>query len=149
MGMVLYEHPRITGSLSLGQEFCQAIEKIFSIPVVYEYLSTLYPPDHDVMQHTGRVQPSLPWHGIPLPHNPAHHQLIFLPASPFTRLKIMVREVFPRAPGSPWGQAVAGIHQPFGPYPAGFGSYPGYREGGYVAFWLAGQGTIYLYRRYV
>lgn len=69
MGVVRDEHPRITVRLSLRQEFCQAIEEIPSIPVVYEYLSTLYPPDHDVMQHTGRlsacgyaqagVQPSL------------------------------------------------------------------------------------------
>ena len=31
------------------------------ITVVYEYLSTLYPPDHNVMQHAGGVQPSLSW----------------------------------------------------------------------------------------
>jgi len=64
---------------SLFEAACQAIEEIPSIPVVYEYLSTLYPPDHDVMQHTGRLQPSLSWHGISLAQNPAHHKLMFLP----------------------------------------------------------------------
>ena len=78
MGVVRDEHPRVTVRLSLGQDSCQTIQEIPSIPVVYEYLSTLYPPDHDVMQHTGRVQPRLSWHGISLPQNKAHRQLIFL-----------------------------------------------------------------------
>ena len=31
--------------------------------LVYEYLSTLYPPNHDVMQHTRRVKAGFSWHG--------------------------------------------------------------------------------------
>ena len=62
--MVRDEHPCVTGRLSLGQEFCQTIKEIRSIPVIYEYLSTLYPTDHDMVQHTGRVQTSLSWHGL-------------------------------------------------------------------------------------
>jgi hypothetical protein len=46
----------ITGRLSLGQEFSKTIQEILPILIVSEYLSTLYPSDHDVMQHTRRVK---------------------------------------------------------------------------------------------
>ena len=67
----------------LGQEFCRTIQEIVSILIVYEYLPTLYPPDHDVVQDTGRVQTGLSWHGISLPQSLALCQLNLLPASPF------------------------------------------------------------------
>jgi len=55
MGVIRHEHPCVTVRFSRWQEFCQAIEEILSILIVYEYLSTLYPTDHDMMQNTGRV----------------------------------------------------------------------------------------------
>jgi len=82
-GMVRDEYPCLTGHLSLGQELCQAIEKTLSVPFIQEYLSTLYSPDHDVMQHAGRVQTSLPWHDTLLPQGSGPRQFIFLPASRF------------------------------------------------------------------
>jgi len=47
--------PPIKSGSSTCIHCCQAIEEILSIPVVYEYLSTLYPPDYDVVQHAGRL----------------------------------------------------------------------------------------------
>ena len=43
MGVVGDKHPRLTAGLRLREDFCQAIEEILSIPVGYEYLSTLSP----------------------------------------------------------------------------------------------------------
>ena len=91
MSVILDENPCVTGRFSLGQEFCQAVQEILSIPVVYEYLSTLDSPDHDVVQDTGRVQASLSWHGISLPQSSALCQLTFLPASPFYSLLVRPR----------------------------------------------------------
>ncbi len=48
--------------------------------LIYEYLLTLCPPNHDVMQHTRRVKAGLSWHGVYFPFFLC--QLIFLPASP-------------------------------------------------------------------
>ena len=69
----------------LGQEFCRTIQEIVSILIVYEYLPTLYPPDHDVVQDTGRVQAGLSWHGGVLYQHQNEYQLTFLPASRFAR----------------------------------------------------------------
>jgi hypothetical protein len=57
MGMIGDEYPCIAGCLGLGQEFCESLKEIFPILVVSEYLTTLYPPDHDVMQYTGSIEP--------------------------------------------------------------------------------------------
>ena len=62
MGMIRDEHPCVTGSFTLREEFRKALQKILPVPVVYEYLSTLDTPDHDVLQKTGRVQAGLSWH---------------------------------------------------------------------------------------
>ena len=56
MGMVGNQHPGITCRLGLREQFCEAVEKIFAIPVVSEDVSTLYSPDHDVMQYSGCVE---------------------------------------------------------------------------------------------
>ncbi len=55
MDMVWNKRPGITGRLSLGQEFSKTIQEILPILIASEYLSTLYPSDHDVMQHTRRL----------------------------------------------------------------------------------------------
>jgi len=51
--MVWNKRPGISGRLSLGQEFSKTIREILAILIVEEYLATLYPSDHDVMQDTG------------------------------------------------------------------------------------------------
>ena len=79
--MVREERPCVTGGLSLGQELSQAVQHIFPIFIIREYLSTLYPPDHDLVQDTGRVQASLSWHAEKLKQNATFCQLTFLPAS--------------------------------------------------------------------
>jgi hypothetical protein len=56
MGMVGNENPGITCRLGLREQFCEAAEEIFAILVVSEDLSTLYPPDHDVMKNCGCVE---------------------------------------------------------------------------------------------
>jgi len=81
--MIWDEHPCVTGSFSLGEEFQKALEEILPVPVVYEDLSTLYTPDHDVVQDTGRVQAGLSRHSSILPQHQIPCQLSFLPASPF------------------------------------------------------------------
>jgi hypothetical protein len=55
MCVIRHKYPCVTCSFRHRQEFCQAIEEILSITVVYKYLSTLYPPDHNVVQNTWRV----------------------------------------------------------------------------------------------
>jgi hypothetical protein len=42
--------------MGLREQFCEAVEKIFVILVVSEDLSTLYLPDHDVMQYSSCVE---------------------------------------------------------------------------------------------
>jgi len=59
MGVIGKEHPCVTGGLGLGQKFRRTRQEILPIPVVYEDLSTLNTPDHDVVQDTGRVQAGL------------------------------------------------------------------------------------------
>ena len=87
MGMIRDEYLCITGRLGLRQEFSQPLEHILPIPIIYEYLSTRYSTDHDVMQNTGCVKAGLSWHGIyfaftlsfvnlifyQCPHSLAHH----------------------------------------------------------------------------
>ena len=51
--MIRDEHPCVTGRCKSREGVCQTIKEILSIPVIYEYLSTLYPPDHDVVQDAG------------------------------------------------------------------------------------------------
>ena len=88
MGMIRDEYPCVTGRLGLGQEFSQPIEHILPIPIIYEYLSTLNPTDHDVMQDTRCVKASLSWHGIYFASTLPFVNLIFyqrphwVPASP-------------------------------------------------------------------
>ena len=60
--MIWDEGPRVTGSFSLGQELRKTLKEILPVPVVYEDLSTVYPPDHDVVQNTGGVESALSRH---------------------------------------------------------------------------------------
>ena len=60
MGVIRDENPCITSRLSLRQEFCQTVEHVLSILSIYEYLSTLYTSDHNVVHYTGRVHASRP-----------------------------------------------------------------------------------------
>jgi len=64
MKMIWDEHPCVTCGFSLREEFGEALQKILPVPVVYEYLSALDTPDHDVVQGTGCVQAGLSWHGF-------------------------------------------------------------------------------------
>ena len=66
--MIGYKHPGITNRFRLRQNFIQARQEILSICLSSEYFSTLYPPNHDVVQHSGRVQACLSRHGAIL-HN--------------------------------------------------------------------------------
>jgi hypothetical protein len=50
-----------------GQWFLPLRPKTLHPGFIYEYLSTFYPSDHDVMQHTQRVKERLSWHGINFP----------------------------------------------------------------------------------
>jgi len=49
MGMVANKRPGITRRPGLRQKLRKTIQDILAIIIIYEYLSTLYPPDHDVM----------------------------------------------------------------------------------------------------
>jgi len=55
MCVIRHEYPCVTGRFSHGQEFFQAIEEILSIFIIPEYLSTLYPTDHNMVQNTWSV----------------------------------------------------------------------------------------------
>jgi len=59
MGVIGEKNPCVTGGLGLGQELRESLQEILPVPVVYEDLSTLYTPDHDVVQDTGRAQTGL------------------------------------------------------------------------------------------
>ena len=51
MGMIGNKRPCKTGCFCHGQEFFQTCQKIFPVVIVFKYLSSLDPPDDDVMQH--------------------------------------------------------------------------------------------------
>ena len=91
--------------LSLGQELSQVVQHIFPILIICEYLSTLYPPDHDVVQNTGRAQASLSWHAETLKQNSTFCQLTFLPAFPL-QISLFVKR---RHHGLPFNPP-AGVH---------------------------------------
>jgi len=55
MGMIRDEYPCIIDRFRLGKKFRKAFKKILQILVIQEYLATLYPPDHNVMQDTGSL----------------------------------------------------------------------------------------------
>jgi len=56
MSMVRHQNPRIASGFRLRNKHGEAPQKILVIFRVHEYLTTLYPPDHDVVQHTGRIK---------------------------------------------------------------------------------------------
>jgi len=53
--MVRHQRPRITAHLGFGQQESKSPDEIIAIFIVFEYSSTLYSTDHDVVQNTGRV----------------------------------------------------------------------------------------------
>ena len=53
--------------------------------LVYEYLSTLYPPNHDVMQDTRRVKAGFSWHGVYFPFRFPLLTYFFTGLPPFPR----------------------------------------------------------------
>jgi len=65
---------------------CGSGWNISSGGLIYEYLSTLCPPNHDVMQHTRRVKAGLSRHWVYFPFFLC--QLIFLPAPFFYILSL-------------------------------------------------------------
>jgi hypothetical protein len=56
MGMIGKQYPPITGGLGFSKQRSQAIKKLLPILLVPKYLSTLYPPYHNVMKNTGSVE---------------------------------------------------------------------------------------------
>jgi len=58
VSMVWYQDPRIASRFHLRKKHCEALNKVLVIVLPQEYLATLYPPDHDVVQDTGRVKTS-------------------------------------------------------------------------------------------
>jgi len=57
MGVIRKQYPPITGRFGFSKQLSQAIQKVLPILLVSKYLSTLYPPDHNVMKNTGSVEP--------------------------------------------------------------------------------------------
>jgi hypothetical protein len=84
MGVIWHEHPCVTVRFSLRQEFRQSIKEILAIPIVEKYLSTLCPPDHDMVQNTGYIQADFSYNKDIFSRSSEPHKLIFLPASPYT-----------------------------------------------------------------
>ena len=58
MSMIGYQNPRVARGFRLRNKHCKALHNILVIFRVQEYLTTLYPPDHDVVQNTRRVKTS-------------------------------------------------------------------------------------------
>jgi len=56
--MVRHQCPRITGRLRLGQQERKSPDEIIAIFIVLEYISTLYPTDHDMVHNTWSVKTS-------------------------------------------------------------------------------------------
>jgi hypothetical protein len=52
MGMIREEYPPITARLGFMKQLSQTIKEVLPILVVSKYLSTLYPPDHDMVHNT-------------------------------------------------------------------------------------------------
>ncbi len=55
VGMIGNQRPGKTGCLGDRQKLLKTIQKVFSVVIISEYLSSLDPPDHDVMQGAGSV----------------------------------------------------------------------------------------------
>jgi len=56
VSMVWDQHPRIASRFHRWKKHCEALNKVLVILLVQEYLATLYPPDHDMVQDTGCVK---------------------------------------------------------------------------------------------
>jgi len=56
VSVIGHQEPRIARALHLRKQHCQPLYKVLVIVPVPEYLATLYPPDHDVVQNTGCVK---------------------------------------------------------------------------------------------
>ena len=55
VGMVRHQHPRIAGRLRFGQQEGKSPDESIAIFIVFEYISTLYPTDHDMVHNTGSL----------------------------------------------------------------------------------------------
>jgi hypothetical protein len=56
VSVIWHQDPRIAGRFQLRKKHGEALNKILVIVLVQEYLATLYPSDHDVVQNTGCVK---------------------------------------------------------------------------------------------
>ncbi len=65
--MVRDQYPRKTACLPFLHYQTQSGEKVFSVSVTLEYLSSFYPPDDDMMQSPGSIQPWSSRHVLLLP----------------------------------------------------------------------------------
>ena len=58
VGVVWQKRPGIAGGFSLQKKTSETLEKILPVPGISEDLSTLDPPDHDMVKNTGSIKAS-------------------------------------------------------------------------------------------
>jgi len=63
MGMIGHESPGQAGRPGFGKKLGHSLDQIVPVPVITEYLSTLDPPDDDMLKYPGRVQSGCSRHG--------------------------------------------------------------------------------------
>jgi len=56
VSVIWHQDPSIAERFHLRKKHCEALNKVLVIVLVQEYLATLYPPNHDVVQNTGCVK---------------------------------------------------------------------------------------------
>ena len=64
--MVWNQAPRIANGFHLPKDSPQSFEKVIPVGIATEYLPSLNPSDHDMVESTGCVDSGLPCHGLPV-----------------------------------------------------------------------------------
>ena len=85
--MIWNQAPSIANRFRLPEYFSQSFQKVIPVGIATEYLPSLNPSDHDMVESTGCIDSGLPWHGLPLQLPILLCQLKNLTASPFTKTK--------------------------------------------------------------
>jgi hypothetical protein len=62
MGMIGQEREGITGRSCIGKNGRTAVEKVFPVIVIEEYLFPFDTPNYDMVKYTGCIKPWLSWH---------------------------------------------------------------------------------------
>ena len=64
VNVVIHEDPGIDGTFSVDNVLSESFKEPRLVLIVFEYLSLVDSPHHDMVQGSGYVQSRLAWHGV-------------------------------------------------------------------------------------